>query len=81
MLQEWKLNLYAAEYKINIDASLYKNSEKKKFNRHDSDELWSKSIKDQIKWFTFITIMEHTANIRKINKGIILSLLKLFAMF
>ena len=27
-LQEWKLNLDAAEYEINIDANLYKPSEK-----------------------------------------------------
>ena len=34
-----------------------------------------------MEWFTFITIMEHTANIMTPNKGIINSLLKSFAMF
>ena len=37
-LQEWKLNPDAAECERNIDANLYKPCEKKKFNRHDSDE-------------------------------------------
>ena len=33
LLQEWKLNLDAAEYKKNMKANMYKPSEKKKFNR------------------------------------------------
>ena len=81
LLQEWKLNLDAAEYKINIYANLYKPSEKKKFNRHDSDLYWQKSVKDTINWFPFLTIMEHTANIMKTNKGLISSLLKVSDMF
>ena len=80
-LQDWKLNLYAEEYEINIDANLYKPSEKKKFNRHDSEEFCPTSIEDTIKWFHFLTIMEHTANIMKTNKGLISSLLKAFVMF
>ena len=35
--QEWKLNIDAVEYEINIDANLQKTSGKQKFNRHDSD--------------------------------------------
>ena len=54
---------------------------KNKFNRHDSDLYWQTSIKDTIDWFTFLTIMEHTANLMKINKGLITSFLKAFAMF
>ena len=38
-------------------------------------------MRDIIHWFPFITIMEHTANILKPNKGLITSLLKVFAMF
>ena len=38
-------------------------------------------MKDKIKWFTFLTIMEHTANILTPDKGLISSLLKVFAMF
>ena len=34
-----------------------------------------------MQWFTFITIMEHTANKMQENKGLISSLLKMFAMF
>ena len=39
------------------------------------------SIKDTIQFFPFLTIIEHTANIIKPNKGIITSLLKVFFMF
>ena len=67
--------MFDAEYEIKIDSNLYKTSEKKKLNHHDSDEFCPTSIKDTIKWFTFLTIMKHTANIMKKNKGLILSLL------
>ena len=62
MLQEWKLNLDAAEYEKSMKANMYKTSEKEKFNRVDSDEHWPESIKKKIQWFPFITIKEHTAN-------------------
>ena len=42
---------------------------------------WPTSIKDTIEWFNFRIIMKRTANILKPNKGIIRSLLKVFAMF
>ena len=54
---------------------------KNKFNRHDSNLYWPISIKDTIQCFYFLTIMEHTANIINPNKGLIPSLLKVFAMF
>ena len=63
MFQEWRLNIDAAYYKQNIDANLYKPSEKNKFNRHDNDDYWTTSIKDTIQWFPSLTIMEHTENI------------------
>ena len=44
LLQEWRLNIDAAEYERNIDANKYKPSEKKKCNRHDSDDYWPTSI-------------------------------------
>ena len=62
MLQEWKLNLDAADYENNMKANMYKTSEKKKFNRVDNDDHWPKSIKIKIQWFPFLTIMEHTAH-------------------
>ena len=49
--------------------------------RHDSDLYWSATIKETIQWFPFLTILEHTANILKLNKGIIPSLLKVFSVF
>ena len=52
-----------------------------KFNSVDSDKHWPKSIKNKIQWFPFPTITEHTANKMQENKGIISSLLKIFAMF
>ena len=42
---------------------------------------WPISIKDTLQWLPFLTMMEHTANIIKPNKGIIPSLLKVFAIF
>ena len=80
MLREWKINIDAAEYEKHIDANLYKPSENK-INLHDSDSYWPASIKDTINWFPFLPIMEHIANLMKTNKGLILSFLKLFAMF
>ena len=38
LLQEWKINLDAAEYERNIDANLYKPL--KKINLNDSDSYW-----------------------------------------
>ena len=38
LLQERKLNLDAEEYENNMKANMYKPSEKKKFNRVDSEE-------------------------------------------
>ena len=54
---------------------------KKKINLHDSDLYWPTSIKDTIKWFPFLNIMEHTANIMNTKAGMTPSLLKAFEMF
>ena len=54
---------------------------KNKLNCHNNDKYWPTPIKYSIQWFTFLTIMEHTANIMKINNGLILSSLNIFAMF
>ena len=62
LLQEWNLNIDAAKYKNNMKANMYKPSGKKKLNPVDSDEHWPKSIKMNIHWFPFLSIMEHTAN-------------------
>ena len=59
LLQEWKLNLDAAEYENNMKDNIYKPSEKKS-NLVDSDEHWPTSIEKKIQWFTFLTIMEYT---------------------
>ena len=81
LIQEWKLNLDATVYEKNIDANVNKNSAKKEIDCHDSDLYWPTSIKDTIQWFPFLTTIEHTANIINPNKGLIPSLLKVFAMF
>ena len=70
-LQEWKLNLDAAEYENNMKANMYKPSLKKKFNRVDNHKHWPESIKNKVQWFTFLTIMEHTANKIQEDKGLI----------
>ena len=81
LIQEWKLNIDSAAYENKIDANMYKPSAKKKIYRHGSNSYWPTSVKDTINWFPFITIIEHTSNILKPNKGLIPSLLKLFSMF
>ena len=58
-----------------------KLSAKKEIDRHDSDLYWPTTKKYIIQWFLFITMMEHTANIIKPNKGLINSLLRAFSMF
>ena len=80
-LQEWKLNIDAAEYEINMAADMYKPSKKKKINRIDDHENWPTSIKSTIQWFPFHSIMEHTVNIMQDDKHLISSFLKMFSMF
>ena len=58
-----------------------KTSDKKEIDHHDSDLYFTTSIKDTIQWFPFLTIMEHTLNILKTNKGLIPSLFRVFSMF
>ena len=61
----------AADYEQNIYDNLYKPSEKKKLHLVGSVDYWSKSIKETIHWFPFLTIMKHTANITENNNGLI----------
>ena len=71
LLQEWIVNIYAEEYKQNIDANIYKTSGKKILHSVDSGDYWQTSIKETIQWFPFFIIMENTANIMEKNNGII----------
>ena len=64
-----------------IDADMYKPSDKKEIDRHDSNLYWPISIKDLIQWFPFLAIIEHTVNTLKPNKGLIPSLLNFFVVF
>ena len=80
-LQEWKLNIDAAEYENNIEANMYKPYEKNRFNRIDDQKHWPTSIKSTIQWFLFLTIMERTANKIQDDNGLKSSLLKMFSMF
>ena len=80
LIQEWKLNIDATAYGKKIDADVYKPSSKKEIYCHDSNSYWSTLINDTIQWFSFLYIIDHTANIFEPNKGLITSLLKVFAM-
>ena len=51
-----------------------------KNNRVDNHNHWPASIKETIKWFHFLTIMEHTANKMQDDKHLTSSLLKMFKM-
>ena len=52
LLQEWKLNIDAAAYERNIDANMYKHSNKKEIDCNDRDLYWPSKIKDTIQCFT-----------------------------
>ena len=60
---------------------MYKHSVKKEIDYYDIKYYCPTSIKQNIQWFTFLSIMEHTANILKQNKSLISSLIKVFVMF
>ena len=77
-LQEWKLNIDAAEHEINM-VEKYKPSEKNKINRIDDHKRWPASIKSTCQWFPFHAIMEHTGNIMQDDTHLISSLLKMFS--
>ena len=79
-LQEWKLNIDAAEYERNM-AENYRPSEKKKINRHADHDHWPASIKSTCQWFPFHAIMEYTGNIMQDDTHLMSSLLKMFSMF
>ena len=55
-------------YENKIDANVYKPSVLKEIDRHDRKSYWITSIEETIRWFTFLYIMEHTANIIEPNK-------------
>ena len=61
IIQEWKLNIDAEEYEINM-AESYRPSGKKKINRHADHDHWPVSIKSTCQWFPFHSIKEHTGN-------------------
>ena len=46
-----------------IDDNVYKPSDKKEIDCHDSNLYWPTSIKNTIQWFHFLAIIEHPANI------------------
>ena len=81
MLQEWRLNIDAADYESNVEYNLYKLSLKEKIRLVDSGGHCPTSIKETIQWFPFLIVAEHTANNMENNNGLISSLLRVFYMF
>ena len=79
-LQQWKLNFDAAEHEKNMKANMYKPSFKKKFNCVDNHKHRPASIKNEMQWFPFITIMERTENKIQEDKVLISSSLKMFSI-
>ena len=76
IIQEWKLNIDAAEYEKNM--SLTHLPSTKKINRIDDFEHCPASIKTTIEWFPFLDIMEYTGNDMKSDIPLTTSLLKIF---
>ena len=58
-----------------------KTSDKKEIDHHDSKTYWPIHTKETIQWFTFLSIMEHTANSIETDILLIPSLLKFFRIF
>ena len=63
IIQEWKLNIDAAEYEKNMAKSNLP-SNKKIINRQDDHDYWPASIKSTLQWFPFRAIMEYTGVVR-----------------
>ena len=80
IIQEWKLNIDAAEYEKNMAKSNLP-SHKNKMNRIDDFKHWPASIKSTLQWFPFHAIMEYTGNIMQDDTHLKSSLLKMFSMF
>ena len=51
IIQEWKLNIDAAEYEKNMTLTHLPST--KKINRIDDFENWPESIKSTLQWFPF----------------------------
>ena len=56
-------------------------SYRKEIDHHDVKTHWPNVIKETIQWFTFHSIVEHTAGIIETDVSLLPSLLKFFAMF
>ena len=77
ILQEWKLNIDAAEYERSM-AENYKPSEKKKIHRLADHDHWPASIKSTCQWFPFHAITKYTGNIMQYDTHLMSSLLNMF---
>ena len=77
IIQEWKLNIDAAEYERNM-AKTYIPSDKRKINRRADHDHLPASIKSTCQWFPFHAIMEYTGNIMQDDTHLTSSLLKIF---
>ena len=62
IIQEWKLNIDAAEYEKNM-AKTNIPSDKNKINLQDYHDHLPVSIKSTCQWFPFHTIMVYTGNL------------------
>ena len=69
IIQEWKLNIYAAEYEKNMTLT-HVPSTKKIINRKDEFKHWPELIKSTMQWFLFLEMMEYTGNDMKNDTNI-----------
>ena len=74
IIQEWKLNIDAAEYKNNM-AKSHLPSHKKKINCIDGFDHWPASIKSTLWWIPFHAIIEYNGNIMQDDTHLTSSLL------
>ena len=81
LIQEQKQNLDAAAYEIILNEEVKILSKSKEIDNHDSQSYRPTSIIEEIQWFPFLTIMEHTADNIENYITLLPLLLKLFTIF
>ena len=81
LIQEQKQNIDAAAYEIILNEEVKILFKSKEIDNHDSQSYRPTSIIEEIQWFPFLTIMEHTADNIENYITLLPLLLKLFTIF
>ena len=77
----WKANMDKESYEDNLHKVVHLTLENRQQYRYRNEDHWPKRILDEIEWFHFQGIFEHTDFHTKGEKTLLHSLLKMFNMF